>query len=77
MTPRPALPRKARPVTSATLSRGATWASHRAPDRSAAKVDVGAFAAEELFEKLRGIEGLLQLRGEPVWVVLPYSLKVR
>jgi hypothetical protein len=45
------------PVSSATLSRGATWASHRAPDRSATKVNVGALAAEKLFEKLRhGLE---------------------
>jgi hypothetical protein len=46
-----------RPVSSATLFRRGTWASHRAPDRSAAKVNVGALAAEKLFEELRhGLE---------------------
>ncbi|HLX61484.1 MAG TPA: signal peptide peptidase SppA [Planctomycetota bacterium] len=34
-------------------------------------------ALPELFEKLRGIEGLLQLRGEPVWVVLPADVNVK
>lgn len=31
----------------------------------------------ELTEKLRGAEGLLQLRAEPVWVVLPGEVKVK
>jgi protease IV len=31
----------------------------------------------ELRQTLRGVEGLLQLRGEPVWVMMPYGLRQR
>jgi protease-4 len=30
----------------------------------------------EMSEKLGSVEGLLRLRGEPVWLVLPYGLKI-
>lgn len=33
--------------------------------------------APELATKLKGIEGLLRLRGEPIWAIMPYQLKVR
>ena len=34
-------------------------------------------AVPELHRKLSGIEGLLQLRGEPAWLMAPYKIDVR
>jgi protease-4 len=31
----------------------------------------------ELTERLSAVEGMLRLRGEPVWVVLPYQVRVK
>jgi protease-4 len=48
-------------------------AGSRAPGLSAA---AALRQVPELQRKLRGLEGLIQLRGEPVWLMLPYRIDI-